>query len=123
MGLDANNARTPLRSKLLAVPALKARYLGYVKAIADRDLDWKDLGPIVAKFREQIGPELKADTRKLSSYDAFLAAVSSDAKAAAPAPKAARGRGPGGGMSLRAFADGRRKYLLGLPAVKAAKAP
>jgi hypothetical protein len=123
VGMGADDSRTPLRSRLLAVPALKARYLGHVRAIAEKDLDWKNLGPVVARFAESIGPELKADTRKLSSYEDFLAAVSADARPPAPTPE---GRGPGGprsGMSLRAFADARRDYLLGLPAVREAKAP
>ncbi|AMV37955.1 CotH kinase family protein [Planctomyces sp. SH-PL62] len=117
VGLDS--ARTPLRSKLLAVPALRARYLGYVKAIAEKDLDWETLGPIVARYKAQIDEDVRADTRKLSTYEAFLAATSPDADA--PKPEAARGRGRG--LSLRAFADARRKHLLGLPAVRDAKAP
>src|SRR5207245_1495014 len=42
-----NNTRMPLRSKLLAVPALKTRYLACVKTIAEKSLDWKQLGPVV----------------------------------------------------------------------------
>ncbi|WP_165250446.1 CotH kinase family protein [Paludisphaera soli] len=120
VGLDS--ARTPLRSKLLAVPALRARYLGYVKAIAEKDLDWKTLGPIVARYRALIEKDVEADTRKLESFAAFQAATSP--KAVAAKPEATKGRGPRGeGMSLRAFADARRKHLLGLPEVKKAKAP
>ena len=117
VGMDS--ARTPLRSKLLAVPALKARYLGYVKSIAEKDLDWKTLGPTVARYRALIEREVEEDAKKLSGYEAFQAATSPKAVQAKPATK---GRGPGGGLSLRAFADARRKYLLGLPEVKKAKA-
>ncbi len=46
IGLD--DARKPLRSRLLAVPALKARYLDHVRTIADEWLDWEELGPVVA---------------------------------------------------------------------------
>ena len=42
VGLD--DASKPLRSKLLAVPALRARYLRYVREIAERWLDWQYAG-------------------------------------------------------------------------------
>ncbi len=108
VGLD--NERTPLRSKLLAVPALKARYLSHVRTIAETWLDWKTLGPIVERDRALIEQEIKADTRKLSSFVAFQKSVS-EADEPAPAP----GAGPGRGrreMSLKAFADGRRRKRL-----------
>lgn len=97
----------PLRSKLLAVPALRERYLGYVREIAQKNLDWTILGPIVAARRAVIEDAISADTRKLSSADAFRRATSSDATAADSA--GARQRGS---MSLRGFADKRRAYLL-----------
>ncbi len=127
VGVDAKDSRMPLRSRLLAAPALKARYLGYVKAIARKDLDWNDLGPTVTRFAKSIGSEVKADTRKLSSYEEFLAAVAPDPTPdPKPAAPAAKGRGPGrpeGATSLRGFADARRAYLLGLPAVRDAELP
>ena len=39
----------PLRSKLLAVPALRARYLSYVSEIAERWLDWQTLEPVARR--------------------------------------------------------------------------
>jgi spore coat protein CotH len=42
IGLD--DLRKPLRSRLLAVPRLKARYLAHVRTIAEDKLDWKKLG-------------------------------------------------------------------------------
>ena len=95
------DARKPLRSKVLAVPALRAKYLAYVREIADKQLDWATLGPVVAGFRRQIEAEVRADTRKLEPTEAFLRATADDATA-----------GGGRGMPLRAFADARRKYLL-----------
>jgi spore coat protein CotH len=92
----------PLRSKILAVPGLKAKYLANVKTIAEKSLDWKNLGPVVAMNRKLIEDELKIDTRKLEPFEAFERTT---ADAATPA----RGRE----MSLRGFADQRRKYLLG----------
>ena len=41
----------PLISRLLAVPSVRARYLGYVRTIAIEWLDWKRLGPIVDSYQ------------------------------------------------------------------------
>jgi Ca2+-binding EF-hand superfamily protein len=103
IGLD--DARKPLRSRLLAVPALKARYLDHVRTIAEKELDWEVLGPVVKRYRSLIEKEVEADTRKLYSLDAFRKAVSETPKA---------GSAPGGkpALSLRQFAEQRRKYLL-----------
>lgn len=124
VGLD--NERTPLRSKLLAVPALKARYLAHVRTIAETWLDWKTLGPVVERYRALIEKEIEADTRKLSSLAAFQKSVSEvDEPAPAAAPGPGAGRGPGRGrreLSLKAFADGRRRYLLNNADVKNARA-
>ena len=83
----------PFRSQLLAVPALRARYLRYVRDIADRWLDWKRLGPIAARYQALIAADVEADTRKLYSFDQFDAA-SADRE------------------SIRSFAERRRAYLL-----------
>ena len=96
-----NDARKPLRSKLLAVPSLRAKYLEYVRTIAEKSLDWKNLGPVVAQYRQLIEKEVEADTRKLDPFEAFRRTTADTA--------AADG---GREMSLRAFADQRRKYLL-----------
>ena len=92
----------PLRSKVLAVPALRQRYLQCVRAIAERSLDWKTLGPIVAQCRLLIQKEVEADTRKLETFEAFQAATSNDT-AADDRP---------GGSSLRNFVEQRRRFLL-----------
>jgi CotH kinase protein len=94
----------PLRSRLLAAPALKERYLKNVKTIAEKDLDWKDLGPVVAKYRKLIEKEVEADTRKLYSLTAFKTATSDEA--------------PEGDRGMRGFADQRRKFLLDHAEVK-----
>lgn len=84
----------PLRSKLLAVPALKDRYLAYVKDIAEKWLDWKTVGPMVQGYQALIAEDVKADTKKLYSSEAFEADV-------------AAGEG-----SLKSFLDKRRAFLL-----------
>ena len=73
VGLD--DTSKPLRSKLLAVPALRAKYLAYTKEIATKWLDWKTLGPLVEKHRALIEGDVKTDTRKLDTNEAFEAGV------------------------------------------------
>jgi len=104
IGLD--DARKPLRSKVLAVPSLRAKYLGYVERIAQNSLDWAKLGPVVAQYRSLVEKEIEADTRKLSTFAAFQQAT-----ADRPAANAEPGRGRPH-MPLRTFADQRRAYLL-----------
>ena len=70
-----NDPSKPLRSKLLAVPALRERYLGYVREIAERHLDWAVMGPKAQQYQALIAPVVKTDTRKLYSTDAFTSGV------------------------------------------------
>ncbi|WP_417730670.1 CotH kinase family protein [Rosistilla oblonga] len=98
IGLDSD--RMPLRSRLLAIPELRTRYMQYVREIAADSVAWDQLGPMVEEYRYLIDPLVKADTRKLSSYEAFQYATTRDA------PKADQP------MSLRKFAEERSKFLL-----------
>jgi hypothetical protein len=93
------DTRKPLRSKLLAVPSLRAKYLQNIKTIAERSLDWKTLGPVVAQYRKLIEKEVELDTKKLGTLEAFQRATADELPI-------------GQGNSFRAFADLRRKYLL-----------
>jgi hypothetical protein len=92
IGLD--DTTRPLRSRLLAVPALRARYLGYVRDIAEKWLDWKTLEPMVRRHQALIAAEVKADTKKLYTFEAFERRVAT------------------GEDSLKSLADRRRAYLL-----------
>jgi hypothetical protein len=103
-GLD--DAKKPLRSRLLAVPALRERYLDHVRRIAKEWLDWNRLGPVVAQYRALIEKDVEADTRKLSSFAAFQSATS-ETPAADELPGARHGA-----MNLRQFAEKRSAYLL-----------
>ena len=107
----ANDPGKPLLSKLLAVPSLRERYLHHVRDIAENWLDWKTLGPRAAKYQALISEGVKADTRKLASFEAFQNALEG-------APDADIGRGMRRAISLKNFADQRREYLLKLPAIK-----
>ena len=91
----------PLLSKLLAVPSLRAKYLAYVRDMAETWLDWNRLGVRVQEYRLLIEDDVKADTRKLDSYEAFVEGVSEDTAASTNRR-----------ASLRSFADQRRAYLL-----------
>jgi hypothetical protein len=106
---DTNKA---LLHKLLAAPALRARYLGYIRDIAEKWLDWKKLGPIVAKYQALIAADVAADTRKLSSTADFTAGVFGADSGAAPPPS-----------TLKGFADQRRAFLLSHPEVSKARRP
>jgi len=105
-----NDASKPLRSKLLAVPRLKQKYLEYVRTIAEESLDWQKLQPVVAGYEKLISAEIEADTRKLTSYDEFKQTVSGDAA-----------EGPRPHMSLKQFAEKRREFLLNHPEIKQLK--
>ncbi len=103
----ANDASKPLLSKLLAVPALRSRYLGYVREIAETWLDWNKLGPLAKEYQSVIADAVKVDTRKLDSTEAFFAGLDG-------APQSKGGFGPGRGQrgSLKSFAEQRRQFLL-----------
>jgi hypothetical protein len=90
-----NDPSKPLRSKLLAVPALRQRYLGYVRDIATKWLDWNAVMPMLKASHGLIAADIKTDTRKLNDdYAAFEAGIALE-------------RNP-----LKAFLDARRAYLL-----------
>lgn len=87
-GLD--DASKPLRSRLLAVPELRERYLAHVRDIAENWLDWNVLGPIAAELHDMLAEDVARDTRKLYSNEAFVDGLE----------------------SLRSFVEQRRAYLL-----------
>ena len=93
--------RFPLRSKLLAIPELKEKYLSHLKSIAENDLSSQTFGPLVAKYKDVIEKEVKKDTRKLMSNSAFETATK---------------KGSSGGLNK--FAAERAKFLLNYPAIK-----
>ena len=66
-----NDSSKPLRSKLLAVPALRAKYLAYTREIATKWLDWKVLEPLATKYQAMIAADVKADAHKIYPYSEF----------------------------------------------------
>lgn len=109
-----SDASKPLRSKLLAVPVLRARYLAYVREIAEKWLDWENLGPMVQKYQALIAAEVAADTRKLDSTEAFFSGATNEVM------KPEGFRGPPT-ISLKSFAEQRRAFLLNHAQVKVAR--
>jgi spore coat protein CotH len=110
----ANDPNKPLISKLLAVPALRARYLAYVRDIAEKSLDWNKLGPIAERYHALIAEDVKIDTRKLDSFKDFEKSLTEDIQGGGPGPA---GRGT---ISLKNFADQRSAYLLNYHETRAA---
>jgi hypothetical protein len=108
------DASKPLLSKLLAVPALRARYLHYVRDLAEQWLDWKVLGPVARRCQAVIADEVPLDTRKLYSTEAFVQGLAEE-------PPSAGGFGGRSKMNLKSFAEQRRAFLLGHPEVSQTK--
>ena len=84
----------PLRSKLLAVPALRQKYLEYVRDIATQWLDWNAIEPMLRSAHNLIASEVRLDTRKLYDTPGFEAGIAAT------------------GNPLKGFIDGRRAFLL-----------
>ena len=99
--IGMNDASKPLRSKLLAVPALRAQYLGYVRDIAGRWLEPSKLRALAVRYQALIAEDVVADTRKLYSTEAFRTGLD----------------GPNGLMEL---VKARRDYLLKVTGPQAA---
>ncbi len=93
---------------------MKAKYLSYVRTIAEKSLDWKKLEPVIVSAHQLIAVDVAEDTRKLESTQAFEAAMSTQAVDGNAAPMR--------GMSLRAFIEKRQAYLLSHPEVAKATA-
>ena len=92
VGMD--DISKPLRSKLLAVPALRTKYLGYVREIATTWLDWQTLEPLVRQYQSVIAADVTTDTRKLYPSEQFKSGVDQ------------------GASSLKSFVERRRAFLL-----------
>ena len=82
-----------------------------MKNMAETWLDWKTIGPLAEQYQALIAADVKSDTRKQDSTEAFTRAVTEDI--------AGQGFGPPGPrMSLKSFVEKRREYLLNHPEVK-----
>jgi len=99
-----------LLHKLLAVPTLRAKYVGYVHDIASKWLDWARVEPLARQYQALIAADVRADTRKNDSLEAFEKSLTEDV--------AVQGPMGGPGMSLKRFVEERRTYLLSHPEIR-----
>lgn len=111
--VSVKDGRKPLLSKLLAVPEYRTRYLQNVREVAEQWLDWKQLQPLVSQYATLINSEVAADTRKLSTYEAFRAGLGFNASTTGKSAAGERGL-----LDLKSFATQRRAYLLGHAEIK-----
>lgn len=126
IGLD--NSDRPLRSRLLQVPQYRQRYIELLKQIAEEDLDWSNLEPVVAQLRDSVAEFVRLDSRKLSRTEDFFASTGEQQTAEVQATERASEennnprrevRGGRGGLpvTLKQFAQQRREYLLSHPEI------
>jgi CotH kinase protein len=103
--VSINDSSKPLLSKLLAAPALRQRYLSYVRDLSTKWLDWNKLGPIAVQYQALIADDVRQDQRKLDSTESFNDSLTKD------------GTGGGFGMlsapglSFKSFVQQRQAYL------------
>ena len=114
--VSANDEEKTLAFKLLSVPAWRARYLGYVREIATRWLDWERLGPIAQQYQNLIAADVQLDTRKLASTEDFFRSMTNDIAGGDDFGPPGHGHST---ISLKHFVEQRRAYLLSLPIVGA----
>ncbi len=100
-----SDATKPLRSRLLQVPALRERYLTYVRTLS-QEMTWDKIGPFVARLHDTIAPRVAKDTRKAFSTEAFERDTSVEASG-----------------SLRQFFEKRSKYLSAYSTASASARP
>jgi hypothetical protein len=103
----ADEPSKALLYRLLAVPALKQRYLALVRDVAEQWLRWDRLGPLAQRYQSVIAADVALDTHKLFSTEAFSRAVDVD-----NAVEAYGGPIDPPLLSLKSFAAQRRAYLL-----------
>ena len=106
------DASKPLLHQLLKVPGLRQRYLGYLRDIATRWLDWGRLGPLAVGYQALISADVAGDTHKLYPTEEFSLGVTGDTEE--------RGfRGRQRRIGLKPFVDQRRAFLLRHPLIQA----
>lgn len=96
--VNVDNPRMPLRMRLLAVPELREKYLGYVREIAEKSMAPEAIDPVIQQHAQLIEEIVASDTRKLDSLEAFQQTTSLKPEQDKP--------------SLKKFLHERREYLL-----------
>ncbi len=102
----ADDPNKALLGRLVAVPSLRAHYLGYLRDIARNWLDWNRIGPLVRQWQALLAADIQADTRKIFSTEAFSRSITQDNFEPGYGPTAPPS------MSLKSFCEQRRAYLI-----------
>lgn len=100
------NQRLAMLHRLLANPIIRSRYVAHVRTITEQWLDWKKVGPLIEEYHNLISDEVKADTRKLYSFEDFVKNLTDDIPGRRTTP------------GLRRFVDERGDYLRNHPDLK-----
>jgi spore coat protein CotH len=101
----ATDTDKALLYRLLAVPEYRQKYLGYVRAISERWLNWERFGAVAEKYQALIAEDVKRDQRKLYDTAAFHAGLATDGADESMGPVSPPG------MSLKSFVEQRRAFL------------
>ena len=103
----------PVISRLFAISHLRARYLAHVRTIVNEWLDWDVLQPIIAEYQSLADAEVKADDKKLYTYEAFATSHIKDQSGGGGGSGGGRGgRGGRTTPSFKRFVEERAEYLL-----------
>jgi len=113
----ASDSSKALLYRLLAVPSLRARYMGYLRDIAEKWLRWEKIGPLAEKYRDLIAGDVMTDQRKLYSNNAFLNGLTQDGGGGGWGPVSSPS------ISLKSFVEQRRTYLLSYPEIQKTMKP
>ena len=101
-GLGDDNK--PLIRKLLTVPALRARYLEYVREITENWLTWEKLGPVAQRYHDLIAAGVEKETHKANSYVHFVQEFDQETTTG--------GRDGDAATNLKSFVTERHHFLL-----------
>ena len=69
--INANDIRFPLLNRLMAVPAIRQRYLAHLRTIIGDDLDQATANSLIDNYVEMIDPLVATDTKKIYTYAEF----------------------------------------------------
>ena len=94
------SAGRPVVHRLLSNSLFRARYTAHVRTIVAEWLNWDNLEPVVAGYRNLIDKEVEKDVRKESSYEDFANGDVSTVRG-------------GRVLGLKQFVEKRRTFLLG----------
>ncbi len=110
-----NDMMRPVIRRLFAIPHLRARYLAHIRTITDKWLDWDVLQPIIAEYQSLVDAEVKADDKKLYTYEAFATSQTKDQGGGGGGGRG--GRGGRSTPSFKRFVEERAEYLLNHPEI------